>query len=309
MFPTARTLAATGAPLLLAGAVTLAPVTVPAVAPPTVVVSAIELAALPTWLQWVDNGTTALGAQVAAVVGGVQNELQHPVPILGAMLRNQLINAQNVGGALVNSAQALAGALVSLPQQLVNAAVSAITNPLTIPVVLPVMWGAVVAAATALIDPIGKALATLATTTFGRATGVFNAVVANIGPIVGALINIPGAIGGAVLASALSVAGSVASLNPFNVIGAVGDGLVNVETAAFNAAAGAATAVGNMRRAVTAAVSYPLPAAASALTPAAAAAVAGSARTSHRVAVPRAAAAVAKTAPRAAAAKPRGARP
>mgnify|MGYP003608901616 CR=1 FL=1 len=309
MHVTVRNWAAVGVPVLIAGAVALAPVTVPAAAPPTIVVPAIELAALPTWLQWVDTGTTALGAQVAAVVGGVQNEVQHPVPILGAMVRNQLINAQNVGGALVNSAQALAGALVSLPQQLVNAALGAITNPLTIPVVLPVMWGAVVSAATAVLDPIRVALTNLATTTFGRATGVFNAVVANIGPIVGALINIPTAVGGAVLASALSVAGSVVSLNPFNVIGAVGDGLVNVETTAFNAAAGVATAVGNMRRAVAAAVAYPLPAPASALTPAAAAAVGGSARTSHRVAVPRAAVAAGKTAPRASAAKPRSARP
>jgi hypothetical protein len=259
-----RPVAAAGAALLVAGAVGAGPLAAPVASPtaPAVLTAAVDLAALPTWLQWVNSGTAALTAQIAAIAGGLENELDDPVPIISALLRNQVINVQDVGGALITSAQVLATAAVSVPQLLLNAVFDIIANPLNIPAVITGLLGSVVNTANAAISPVTAALTSLATTTFTRAVGVFNAVVANAGTIGGALINVPIAIGNAVVAAALGVVGSVVTLNPLAVIGAVGDGLVSIETTAFNSVAAVSSAVGTLRQAVRVAVSFPLPAAA-----------------------------------------------
>lgn len=261
----ARPLAVSCAALLVGGAVVQGPLASQVAstpAPPSVVAAAVELAALPTWLQWVDSGTAALTAQIAAIAGGLENELDDPVPIISALLRNQVINVQDVGGALITSAQVLATGLVSVPEVLLNAVFDIIANPLNIPAVLTGILTTVINTANAAITPVTAALTSLATTTFTRAVGVFNAVLANAGAIGGALINVPIAVGTAIVNAALGVVGSVVSLNPLNVIGAVGDGLVSIETTAFNSVAAVSAAVGTLRQAVRAAVSFPLPAAA-----------------------------------------------
>ena len=260
-----RPLAISCAALLVGGAVVQGPLATPVVslpAPPSVVSAAVELAALPTWLQWVNSGTAALSAQIAAIAGGLENELDDPVPIISALLRNQVINIQDVGGALITSAQVLATGVVSVPQLLLNAVVDIIANPLNIPAVLTGIIATVINTANAAITPVTAALTSLATTTFTRAVGVFNAVLANAGAIGGALLNVPIAIGTAIVNAALGVVGSVVTLNPLNVIGAVGDGLVSIETTAFNSVAAVSAAAGTLRQAVRAAVSFPLPAAA-----------------------------------------------
>lgn len=260
-----RPLAISCAALLVGGAVVQGPLTMPVAslpAPPSVVAAAVELAALPTWLQWVNSGTAALTAQIAAIAGGLENELDDPVPIISALLRNQVINVQDVGGALITSAQVLATGLVSVPQVLLNAVFDIIANPLNIPAVLTGIITTVINTANAAITPVTAALTSLATTTVTRAVGVVNAVLANAGAIGGALINVPIAIGTAIVNAALGVVGSVISLNPLNVIGAVGDGLVSIETTAFNSVAAVSAAAGTLRQAVRVAVSFPLPAAA-----------------------------------------------
>jgi hypothetical protein len=260
-----RPLAISCAALLVGGAVVQGPLTTPVAslpAPPSVVAAAVELAALPTWLQWVNSGTAALTAQIAAIAGGLEDELDDPVPIISALLRNQVINVQDVGGALITSAQVLATGLVSVPQVLLNAVSDIIANPLNIPAVLTGIITTVINTANAAITPVTAALTSLATTTFTRAVGVVNAVLANAGAIGGALINVPIAIGTAIVNAALGVVGSVISLNPLNVIGAVGDGLVSIETTAFNSVAAVSAAAGTLRQAVRVAVSFPLPAAA-----------------------------------------------
>lgn len=260
-----RPLAISCAALLVGGAVVQGPLTTPVAslpAPPSVVAAAVELAALPTWLQWVNSGTAALSAQIAAIAGGLENELDDPVPIISALLRNQVINVQDVGGALITSAQVLATGVVSVPQLLLNAVFDIIANPLNIPAVLTGILATAINTANAAITPVTAALTTLATRTFTRAVGVFNAALANAGTIGGALINVPIAIGNAIINAALGVVGSVVSLNPLNVIGAVGDGLVSIETTAFNSVAAVSAAAGTLRQAVRAAVSFPLPAAA-----------------------------------------------
>jgi hypothetical protein len=260
-----RPLALSCAALLVGGVVVHGPPTTPVASipvPPSVVVTAVELAALPTWLQWVNAGTAALTAQIAAIAGGLENELDDPVPIISALLRNQVINVQDVGGALITSAQVLTTGLVSVPQVLLNAVFDIIANPLNIPAVITGIFATVINTANAAITPVTAALTSLATTTFTRAVGVFNAVLANAGAIGGALINVPIAIGTAAVNAALGVVGSVVTLNPLNVIDAVGDGLVSIETTAFNSVAAVSATAGTLRQAVRTAVSFPLPAAA-----------------------------------------------
>lgn len=258
-----RPLVTSCAAMLVGGALMQGPLSNPVAslpAPPSVVAAAVELAALPTWLQWVNSGTAALTAQIAAVAGGLENELDDPVPIISALLRNQVINVQDIGGALITSAQVLTTGLVSVPQVLLNAVFDIIANPLNIPAVLTGIIATVINTANAAITPVTAALTSLATTTFTRAVGVFNAVLANAGAIGGALLNVPIAIGTAIVNAALGVVGSVVTLNPLNVIGAVGDGLVSIETTAFNSVAAVSAAAGTLRQAVRVAVSYPLPA-------------------------------------------------
>lgn len=230
----------------------------------------IELVALPSWLQWVDDGTAALTAQIGAIAGGLQNELDNPVPIISAVLRNQVFNVQDVGGALITSAQVLASAVVSVPALLLNAVFDAVSNPLNIPVILAALVADVITTANAAVAPVTAALTGLATETFTRAVGVVNAVIGNLAPIGAAVINVPVAVANAIGAAALGVVGSVLTLNPLNVVGAIGDGLVDIETTSFNAVAAVGTAVGNLREAVAAAVSFPLPPVAAASVPEAA---------------------------------------
>lgn len=252
---------AVGIAALVAGTVAVGPTATPS-APPAVVTSAVHLAALPSWLQWVDNGTIVLSAQIAAIANGLQNELDDPVPIVSAILRNQVFTIQNVGGALITATQVLTTGLISVPQLLLNGFFDVIANPLAIPAVLTGLVTTVVNTVNAAVTPVSAALGTVVSQTVSRAVGVFNVLTANLGAIGGALINVPVAIVNAIGAAALGVVGSLATLNPLDVVGAVGDGLVGIETATFNSAAGVATAVGNTRQAVRAAVSYPLPAAA-----------------------------------------------
>lgn len=272
MHSTVRSRTATAAVIAVAGVLTLSPLPVSDTSVRLLHAPAVELAALPSWLQWVDDGTAALTAQVAAIAGGLQNELDNPVPIVSAILRNQVFNVQDVGGALITSAQVLASAVVGIPDLLLNAAFDAVSNPLSIPVILTALVTDVINTANAAVAPVAAALTALATETFTRAVGVVNAVIANAAPIGAAVINVPVAIANAVGAAAFGVAGSFLTLNPFNVIGAIGDGVVDIETTSFNAVAAVGVSVGNLRQAVATAVSYPLPPVAAASVPKAAAA-------------------------------------
>lgn len=258
-----RSWTATGAAVVFAGTiVTAAPVVTPLPSAPAVVSAPVDLAVLPSWLQWVNNGTTVLSAQIAAIAGGLQNELDNPVPIVSAILRNQVFNIQDVGGALITAAQVLTTGLVGVPQLLLNGFFDIVANPLNIPAVLTGLVTTVINTVNAAITPVSAAVTSLVSATVSRAVGVFTVTTANLGAIGAAVLNVPVAIANAIGAAALGVVGSLATLNPLNVIGAVGDAVVSVEAAAFNSAAGVATAVGNLRQAIRAAVSYPLPAAA-----------------------------------------------
>lgn len=249
----------------LMAAAGVAPHEVPAeleMTPRSVAVSGIQLAALPSWLQWVDNGTALLSAQIAAVVNFLENEIDDPLPIAATVAQNQIINAQNLGTAALTSGQVLLTGLVRVPDLLLNAAFDAIANPLSIPLILTGLVNNVINTITGTVAPIAAALTSLVTTTVTRAFGAGNAVIANVGPIGAALIGVPITVGNAVISAAAAVVGSVITLNPFNVIGAVGDGLVNIEAAAVNSAAGVAAAVGKLRSDVRSALAYPRPAAA-----------------------------------------------
>ena len=252
---------AAGVALLAAGTVAVGPA--PAAEPvPTVAGAAIELAALPSWLQWVSNGTNLLNAQIAAIANGIQNEIDDPVPILTTVLRNQIVNAQDVGGAAVTAAQVVITGLVSAPNLALNAVFDALANPLAIPAILTGLVGNVVNIATSAVAPLASALTALASNTITRAIGAANAVIANLAGIGGSLIGVPVAIGNALVGAAAAVVGSVLTLNPLNVISTVGDSLVNIEAASVNSVAAVLGAVNDLRADVRTAIAYPLPAAA-----------------------------------------------
>ena len=252
---------AVGVALLAAGTVAVGPA--PAAEPvPTVAGAAIELAALPSWLQWVSNGTNLLNAQIAAIANGIQNEIDDPVPILTTVLRNQIVNAQDVGGAAVTAAQVVITGLVSAPNLALNAVFDALANPLAIPAILAGLVSNVVNIATSAVAPLASALTSLASNTITRAIGAANAVIANLAGIGGSLIGVPVAIGNALVGAAAAVVGSVLTLNPLNVISTVGDSLVNIEAASVNSVAAVLGAVSDLRADVRTAVAYPLPAAA-----------------------------------------------
>ena len=252
---------AVGVAILAAGTVAVGPA--PAAEPvPTVAGAAIELAALPSWLQWVSNGTNLLNAQIAAIANGIQNEIDDPVPILTTVLRNQIVNAQDVGGAAVTAAQVVITGLVSAPNLALNAVFDALANPLAIPAILAGLVSNVVNIATSAVAPLASALTALASNTITRAIGAANAVIANLAGIGGSLIGVPVAIGNALVGAAAAVVGSVLTLNPLNVISTVGDSLVNIEAASVNSVAAVLGAVNDLRADVRTAIAYPLPAAA-----------------------------------------------
>ena len=261
MFVAVRPWTAAGVALLAAGTVAVGPA--PAAEPvPTVAGAAIELAALPSWLQWVSNGTNLLNAQIAAIANGIQNEIDDPVPILSTVLRNQIVNAQDVGGAAVTAAQVVITGLVSAPNLALNAVFDALANPLAIPAILAGLVSNVVNIATSAVAPLASALTSLASNTITRAIGAANAVIANLAGIGGSLIGVPVAIGNALVGAAAAVVGSVLTLNPLNVISTVGDSLVNIEAASVNSVAAVLGAVNDLRADVRTAIAYPLPAAA-----------------------------------------------
>ena len=258
-----------GVALLAAGTVAVGPA--PAAEPvPTVAGAAIELAALPSWLQWVSNGTNLLNAQIAAIANGIQNEIDDPVPILSTVLRNQIVNAQDVGDAAVIAAQVVISGLVSAPNLVLNAVFDALANPLAIPAILTGLVGNVVNIATSAVAPLASALTALASNTITRAIGAANALVANLAGIGGSLIGVPVAIGNALVGAAAAVVGSVLTLNPLNVISTVGDSLVNIEAASVNSVAAVLGAVSDLRADVRTAIAYPLPAASRPASPGAA---------------------------------------
>lgn len=264
MYVIARPLVAVGAAAMAAAAVA-GPVAQSAPPPgATGIAMAVELAALPSWLGWVDDGTALVTAQIAAIANGLVNEIGDPLPIAATVLRNQFFNAQDLGSALVTSAQVVLSGLVSVPDLLLNAVFDAVANPLSIPAVLTGLVADLIGTAGAAVAPLGSALTSLFEDTVTRAVGAFNAIVGGSAPIGAALINLPLAIGGAVVDATLGVVGSLATLNPLNVISAAGDGLVDIEAATFNAVASVAAAAGNLRSNVRAALAYPLPAAAAA---------------------------------------------
>lgn len=262
MHAVARPWAVAGVALVAVGAIAVGPVPSADPLPQTMAGAAIELSALPSWLQWVSTGTTVLNAQIAAIANVIQNEIDEPVPILSTIARNLIVDAQDVGGAGVTAAQVVISGLVSAPNLLLNAAFDVIANPLAIPAILAGLVSNVVFVATSAVTPVTAALTTLVSTTVTRAIGVANAVIANLGSIGGALIGVPVAIGNALVGAAVSVAGSVLTLNPFNVISAAGDAVVNVEAVSVNSVAAVFGAVSKLRADVRAAVAYPLPAAA-----------------------------------------------
>jgi len=262
MHLTARPLVAAGAVALAAATVTVPVADSGPAAGANRVAAAVELAALPSWLGWVDDGTALLTAQIGALANGLINEIEDPLPIAATVLRNQVFNAQDLGSALVTSAQVVLSGLVSVPDLLLNAAFDVIANPLSIPAVLTGLVADLIGTAGAAVAPLGSALTSFAEDTVTRAVGAFNAVVAGSAPIGAALLNLPFAVGTAIVDAVLGVAGSLATLNPLNVISAAGDGLVDVEAATFNAVAAVAAAAGNLRSNVRAALAYPLPAAA-----------------------------------------------
>jgi hypothetical protein len=256
-----RSYATAGVALVGAGVIAISPIAppVPDMHLPSLRAPAVELTALPSWLQWVNDGTANVEAQIGAVVSLIQSEIADPLPILSQIVQNQIADAQRLASASTTSAGIMAGAAAALPAALLNAISDAIADPSQIPVIVSNLVDNLVGAGSLAAASMINAVTDVVTTTVTRAVGVASAVVSNVAPITLAALEAPFAIGDTVINSGMAVLAAAATLNPLNVIGALGDGSVAVEAEMFNQAANIVGALGDMRSDVVSALSVPLP--------------------------------------------------
>ena len=258
-----RSYATAGVAFVGAGVIAITPIAppVPDMHLPSLRSPAVELTALPSWLQWVDDGTANVQAQIAAVVGLIQDEIADPLPVLSQIVQNQIANAQLLASAFTTSGGVIASTIAGLPAALLNAISDAIDDPTQIPVIISDLVDGLVFAAASAAAPVINAVTDVVTTTVVRAVGVASALASNVAPITLAALSAPFAIGETVINSGIAVLAAVATLNPLNVIGALGAGAVAIEAEAFNQVANIVGALGDLRDDVVAALSVPLPSA------------------------------------------------
>src|SRR5262249_29382408 len=91
-----RSYAAGGVALLGAGYIAMTPIapSLPDLHLPTLKSAAVELTALPTWLEWLQNGTVQLSQQLAALGAGIQARIDDPLPIVTQLILNGVGYAQ-----------------------------------------------------------------------------------------------------------------------------------------------------------------------------------------------------------------------
>jgi len=243
-----RSYAAGGVALLGAGYIAMSPIAppLPDLHLPSLKAPAVELTALPTWLAWLQTGTVQLQEQLAALGAGIQARIDDPLPIITQLIVNGVGYAQDFATAFNTSAGVIAEALVGLPLQLVLAIQAAIANPANIPAILNDLVTGLVDTVTDAVTPVVDAVTTVATTVFTHALGVADAIITNAPDIATAALRAPILIGTQVVDSTVAVLAAIATLRPGNVIGAIGQGLVDLE----GATVGAITPIGHALRAL-----------------------------------------------------------
>src|SRR5690348_374096 len=196
-----RSYATAGVALVGAGVIAVIPLAppVPDLHLPSLRAPAVELTALPSWLQWVNVGTANVQEQIGAVPTLIQNEIADPLPVLSQFVRNQLANGQELAGAFTASGAIVAGTVAGLPAALLNAISDAIADPSQIPVIVSDLVQGLVGAGAAAAATVINAVTDVVTTTVTRAVGVASALVSNIAPITLAALNAPIAIGQTVI--------------------------------------------------------------------------------------------------------------
>ena len=247
-----RSYAAGGVALLGAGYIAMSPIAppLPDLHLPSLKAPAVELTALPTWLAWLQTGTVQLQEQLAALGEGIQARIDDPLPIITQLIVNRVGYAQDFATAFNTSAGVIAEALVGLPLQLVLAIQAAIANPANIPAILNGLVTGLVTTVTDAVTPVVDAVTTVATTVFTHALGVADAIITNAPDIATAVLRAPILIGTQVVDSTVAVLAAIATLRPGNVIGAIGQGLVDLE----GATVGAITPIGHELRALQLAI-------------------------------------------------------
>jgi len=264
-----RSYAAGGVALLGAGYIAMSPIAppLPDLHLPSLKAPAVELTALPTWLAWLQTGTVQLQEQLAALGEGIQARIDDPLPIITQLIVNGVGYAQTFATAFNTSAGVIAQALVGLPLQLVLAIQAAIANPANIPAILTGLIDGLVGTVNAAVTPVVDAVTAVATTVFNHALGVANAILTAAPGIATAVLEAPIAIGTQVVDSTVAVLAAIATLRPGNVVGAIGQGLVDLE----GAVVGAITPIGHELRdlqlAIRDALAAPVPLASPAAVP------------------------------------------
>jgi hypothetical protein len=256
-----RSYATAGVALVGAGVIAVSPIAppVPDLHLPSLRAPAVELTALPSWLQWVNDGTANVEAQIGAVVALIQSEIADPLPVLSQFVQNQIANGQRLADAFTVSGGIVAGTVAGLPAVLLNAISDAIDDPSQIPVIVSTLVQGLVEAGALAAATVINAVTDVVTTTVTRAVGVASALVSNVAPITLAALNAPFEIGQTVINSGIAVLAAAATLNPLNVISALGEGAVAVEAEMFNQASNFVNALGDLRDDVLSAMSVPLP--------------------------------------------------
>lgn len=232
-----RSYAAGGVALLGAGYIAMSPIapSLPDLHVPSLRAPAVELTALPSWLEWLETGTEQLQAQLAALGEGIQARIEDPLPIVTQLIANGVGYAQEFATAFNTSAGVIARALVGLPLALVTAIQDAIENPANIPAILTGLVDSLVETVNDAVTPVVNAVTTVATAVFTHALGVADAIITNTPDIATAVLRAPIIFGAQVVDSTVAVLAAIATLRPLNVIGAVGQSLVDLEGAAVDA--------------------------------------------------------------------------
>ncbi|MGY4649185.1 hypothetical protein [Mycobacterium sp. URHB0021] len=258
-----RSYATAGVALVGAGVIAMSPIApqVPDMHPPTLQAPAVELTALPSWLQWVDDGTLQLQTQIAGVVAQLQSQIADPLPVLVQIARNQGANIQRLASAFTTSGGDIADGFVGAPAALLNAINDAIANPADIPAIVASLVNGAVQNVADAAAPVIDAVTAIATITVTRAGGAAQALAANIEPVTLATLTAPFAIGEQVVTSTMAVLAAVATLDLTQVIQAVGEGAFAIEGVAAQQFGNISGALTTLRDDVFGAVSEPLPAA------------------------------------------------
>lgn len=188
----------------------------------------VTLTALPSWLSWVDTGSAQIQDQILDASARIQHEIDTTAIWNQATANLDAYTRYLVTG--LNSSLTLGGlSLAELPASVVNALAAAIADPSRIPAILTDLAYSLLTIPITVVAPALDAIATVAATSAAHSAGVGAAFLDDTAGIAIALAEIPFLVGAQTVDSGVAVIQAAATLDPRNVISALGNGYFDVE--------------------------------------------------------------------------------